>query len=306
MRSSCVAALVLFTWAAGCGRAAPPPPAPDGERAFRHLRAQVECGPRLPGSAAAERARRHLTTHLGACAERVAAQEFRLPDPYGSDSLRLVNVLAHFYTQRAKRVLLGAHYDSRPWADQDTGAARDLPVPGANDGASGVAVLLEIATALATWDPGIGVDLVFLDGEDYGREGDTQNYLLGSRYFVRTMGAYRPQAFVLVDMVGDADLRLPMEGYSLAAAPVLTRLVYGVADSLGVKSFVAAPGPAVIDDHVPFLEARIPALDLIDFDYPYWHTTRDVPEACSPQSLADVAWVLLNTLMRLGAGARAS
>ena len=291
----------------GCAaQAPPPPPVPDAARAFAHLRAQVECGPRLPGSPGAACARRYFTSHLLGAAERVAAQEFRLPDPYGDDSLALVNVLAHFHTERAARVVLGAHYDSRPWADRDSGAAALLPVPGANDGASGAAVLLEVATALAHWDPGIGVDLVFFDGEDYGREGDPQHYLLGSRFFVRTMGAYRPLAMLLVDMVGDADLRIPMEGNSLALAPVLTRLVYAVAESLGVEAFAAVPGQAVLDDHVPFLEAGIPAVDLIDFDYEPWHTTRDLPESCSPQSLADVTRVLLHVLQRLGAGARAS
>ena len=198
-------------------------------------------------------------------------------------------------------MLLGAHYDSRPWADRDTGAARELPVPGANDGASGVAVLLEVAELLAQWDPGIGVDLVFFDGEDYGKEDDLGFYLLGSRHFVRSMGGYRPQAMLLLDMVGDADLRIPMEGNSLQAAPGLTSLVFAVADSLGVTQFDPVPGPAILDDHVPFLRERIPAVDLIDFEYPPWHTTADLPEACSPQSLEAVALVVLHVLARLAA-----
>jgi Zn-dependent M28 family amino/carboxypeptidase len=210
-----------------------------------------------------------------------------------------VNVLAHFHPQRPFRVLLGAHYDSRPWADRDSGAARELPVPGANDGASGVAVLLELAELLSQWDPGIGVDLALFDGEDYGKEEDHDYYLLGSRHFVRSMGAYRPRAMLLLDMVGDADLRIPMEGNSLRAAPGLTSLVFAVADSLGVSQFDPVPGPPVLDDHVPFLRARIPAVNLIDFDYPPWHTQRDLPEACSPESLEAVARVVLHVLARI-------
>jgi Zn-dependent M28 family amino/carboxypeptidase len=216
------------------------------------------------------------------------------------DTLHFANLLANFAPDRAFRVVLGAHYDTRPWADQDSGAARDLPVPGANDGASGVAVLLEVAHALSQWDPGIGVDLVFFDGEDYGRQGDLDYYIMGSRYFVETMGAYRPHAMILVDMVGDADLRIPMEGYSWHAAPELTRLVFSVADSIQAPGFVAAVEDTVFDDHIPFLQRGVPAVDLIDFDYDVWHTTRDTPDRCAPASLESVARVLLATLHRFG------
>jgi Zn-dependent M28 family amino/carboxypeptidase len=254
----------------------------------------------VPGSPGAACGRDHILGVLRRYAPRVAAQEFRVRDPYGPDSLRLVNLLAHFHPERPARVLLGAHWDSRPWADRDTGTSRDLPVPGANDGASGVAVLLELARHLAVWDPGLGVDLVFFDGEDYGREGDLEHYLIGSRYFVANMGAYRPRAMLLLDMVGQRDLRIPMEGNSLAAAPELTRLVFSVAESLGAPGFVSERGLPVLDDHVPFLRAGIPAVDLIDLDDPVWHTRRDLPEHCSPASLESVARVVLHVLERLG------
>ncbi len=262
--------------------------------------AQVEFGPRTPGSVASQRCREYLFEQLAPLTGHVGTQRFVLRDPYGPDSLRMVNVLAHFQPQRSTRVLLGAHYDSRPRADRDCGAARDRAVPGANDGASGVAVLLEVARALATWDPGVGVDLVFFDGEDYGMEDDHEYYLLGSRHFVQTMGAYRPRAMLLLDMVGDADLRIPMEEYSRQEAPELTDLVFAVAESLQAPGFVREDGPAVFDDHVPFLARGIPAVDLIDFEYPAWHTVADLPDRCSPASLESVARVVLNTLHRLG------
>jgi Zn-dependent M28 family amino/carboxypeptidase len=157
-----------------------------------------------------------------------------------------------------------------------------------------------VARALATWDPGIGVDLVFFDGEDYGQEGDLEHYLLGSRHFVQTMASYRPRAMLLLDMVGDADLHIPMEEYSLTQAPRLTALVFDVADSLRAPGFVREKGIAVFDDHVPFLARGIPAVNLIDFDYPPWHTAADLPEQCSPASLESVARVVLHTLRRLG------
>lgn len=294
------AASVGVSWLLGCGRSVPPPPEPDGARAFAHLETQVAFGARVPGSVAAERCREFLFEELALYTPHVGAQRFSLPDPYGSDTLRLVNVLAHFHRERAARVLLAAHYDSRPRADRDTGSARDLPVPGANDGASGVAVLLEVARALSTWDPGIGVDLVFFDGEDYGEESDHDHYLLGSRYFAETMGGYRPLAMLLLDMVGDADLRIPMEEYSRTEAAALTQLVFDVADSLRAPGFVREPGVAVFDDHVPFLARGIAAVDLIDFDYDAWHTTRDLPDRCAPASLESVARVVLHTLHRLG------
>jgi len=290
-----LAALVL-----GCGGTpGPPPPEPDAARAFADIVAQVECGPRTPGSPGAACCREYIRAQLQPLAARIAEQAFTIADPYGGDSLRLVNVQANFHPERPIRVLLAAHYDTRPRADRDTGLAREQPIPGANDGGSGVAVLLEIGRALAGWDPGIGVDLVFFDGEDYGREGDLDHYLLGSRHFVRTMGAYRPRAMILLDMVGDADLRIPIEGNSQRGAPWLVDLVYGVAESLGVTQLPRTAGRALYDDHVPFLQARIPAIDLIDFDYPAWHTLADTPERCSPESLRQVARVVLHTLPRL-------
>lgn len=295
-RLLCSTALVLCT---RCTRV-PAPPEPDGVRAFTHLRAQVDFGPRVPGTPAASRCRQYLLKQLGRHSDRAGVQPFRIADPYGADSLDMANVLAHFDPERAERMLLAAHYDSRPRADRDTGLARGFPIPGANDGASGVAVLLEVAEALGSWDPGIGVDIVFFDGEDYGVEGDHAHYLLGSRHFAATMGAYRPRGVLLLDMVGDGELRILKEGNSARAAPELTALVFAVAESLGARGFVAEPGIPVYDDHVPFLERGIPAVDLIDFDYPAWHTLDDLPERCAPESLEVVARVVLHVLWRLG------
>lgn len=270
---------------------------------FAHLVAQVECGPRTPRGPGIECCRRYLLEHLRRATPRVGTQSFAIRDPYGADSLHFTNIVVNFYPERAYRIVLGAHYDTRPWADRDSGAARDQPVPGANDGASGVAVLLEVAATLARWDPGIGVDLVFFDGEDYGKEGELDYYCMGSKHFVRTMGDYRPRAMILLDMVGDRDLRVPVEANSQRHAPQVVDALFGAAADLGIRSFVRTPGPALYDDHYPFLQAGIPAVDLIDFDYPAWHTTRDRPEACSAASVGDVTRVVLHGLVRLAAAA---
>jgi Zn-dependent M28 family amino/carboxypeptidase len=140
------------------------------------------------------------------------------------------------------------------------------------------------------------VDLLFFDGEDYGREQDHQHYLIGSRRYVRDHPQYRPRALILLDMVGDADLRIPMEGYGAKRAPELTARVFERALSLGLPAFVREEGPAVLDDHTPFLAVGVPAVDLIDFDYPAWHTLGDTPAACSPESLEQVGRLLVSLL----------
>jgi Zn-dependent M28 family amino/carboxypeptidase len=191
---------------------------------------------------------------------------------------------------------VGAHYDTRPRSDRETDPARAaLPLIGANDGASGTAVLLHLAELLAAAPPPAGVDLLFFDVEDYGREGDLAHYCLGSARLARTWDEFggplaggRPRGLVLLDMVGKRDLAIPMEGYSLRMAEPWTRALFARAAELGLDAFVSEPGPAVYDDHVPFLQAGIPAVDLIDFDFPEWHTQRDVPAACSPASLEAV------------------
>ena len=190
--------------------------------------------------------------------------------------------------------VVSAHYDHLGFGWPDVRQAeRGKLHPGADDNASGVAVLLEVAEVLAQQlVPDRTILFVAFSGEEWG--------LKGSRHFVQIMGAYRPRAMILLDMVGDADLRIPMEEYSRTEAPALTDLVFSVAESLQAPGFVREDGPAVFDDHVPFLARGIPAVDLIDFDYPAWHTVADLPDRCSPASLESVARVVLNTLHRMG------
>jgi glutaminyl-peptide cyclotransferase len=226
-------------------------------------------------------------SHLKARGAEVTLQRFRRGDPYADRTLTFTNIIGSFSPDRKKRVLLGAHYDTRPWADrEEADSLHGVPILGANDGASGVAVLLEIADMLSVKTPkSPGVDLVFFDGEDYGKEGDLDHYLIGSKYFAANLGGYRPVFAIILDMVGATDARILQEGNSLGGAPELTEEIFRRAQTLGLDVFVARKGDSVYDDHIPLLLAGIPAVNLIGFPYTYWHTLQDTPDNCSKETL---------------------
>ncbi len=271
----------------------------DGERAFSYLEAQCAFGPRAPGTEGHERALAYLRGQLAERADVVQIDAFtHEPGPGYDGPIELTNLMASFGPGKSRRVLLCAHWDTRPWADRDPDpSAHDQPILGANDGASGVAVLLEIADHLKALPPPVGVDIVLFDGEDYGRSGDLENYFLGSRRFARTRAdAYRPELSILLDMVGDRDLTLYIEEHSVQAAPWAVRRVWDAAAKAGIAAFVPEIGYAVEDDHLPLIAEGIPTIDVIDFEYPYWHTLEDTPDKCSPESLAAVGQVILMVL----------
>ena len=167
------------------------------------------------------------------------------------------------------------------------------PILGADDGASGVAVLLEIAKLMKSVQPPIGIDILLDDGEDYGKRSDLSKYSLGTRYFVKAKSpGYSPRFGVLLDMIGNRDVHLPMEQNSMKYAPAAVELIWSAAEELGVTQFVNVPGEEIFDDHIPLNEGGIPTVDIIDFDYPYWHTLDDTPDKCSAESLGAVGRVL--------------
>ncbi len=170
------------------------------------------------------------------------------------------------------------------------------PILGANDGASGVALLLEIASILAVDKPNWGVDIVLFDGEDYGPEGRYDMYLLGSQFFVKNLGDYRPEFGILVDLIGDENLEIYREGYSERHAKNIVDLIWDQAKELNSESFHDSVKHWVLDDHIPLIQAGIPCANIIDIDYPYWHTLGDTPDKCSPQSLKEVGEVILKIL----------
>lgn len=271
----------LLAWAALSGRILAPVSSPsfDGQRALRDVEQQVAFGPRTPGSNAQAEFLAWTRSELS----KVGWQtEIQVSSEMGHT---LRNLIA-YRRPSPPEILLAAHYDSRLQADQDPDPAkRSLPVPGANDGASGVAVLLELGRVLPQEYP---VWLVFFDAEDNGHiEG--WDWILGSRAFVKQM-TFTPQAVVLVDMVGDADLRLPLEKNS---DPLLSRQIWDKAAELGYgEIFVPEEGYRILDDHIPFIQAGIPAVDIIDIEYEHWHTTADTPDKVSAASLQAVGETL--------------
>jgi hypothetical protein len=269
----------------------------DGDRAFDHLQAQVAFGPRVPGSEAHRRALEYFRAHLSEHADRVTEHAFEGTSPLDSSRATFTNVVAVFRPESPRRILVGAHWDSRPRADRDPDPAkRSTPVPGANDGASGAAVVLELAHVLAARPPEIGVDLVLFDAEDLGREDEPHTFSLGSQRFVADHPDYRPGYVVILDMVGRRGSRIPREGNSVAGAPKLVEGVWGVAKEIGTTVLVDSTGPPVMDDHIPFLSRGIPAVDLIDLADPAWHTTSDLPENCAPETLEEVGRLVLALL----------
>jgi hypothetical protein len=287
----------------------PTTPRFDGQAAFQHLKQQCDFGARVPGSEAHRQCGDYLTEILQQTADKVQTQRFEFRDRKDSSRVHQGrNIIASFNLQPKKqyRILLCAHWDSRPFADQEADSLLRLqPVPGANDGASGVAVLLEMARILRQYPPDFGVDIVLFDLEDIGDNGagltgDTLNpFCIGSQYFVEHAGDYHPRYGILLDMVGDKSLTIKREGYSQANAPVVMNKIWRAAREVGATAFVDEPGEAIIDDHIPFLQKGIAVVDLIDFDYPYWHTTADTPDKCSPESLQQVGDVLVKLLYEI-------
>jgi glutaminyl-peptide cyclotransferase len=270
--------------------------------AFELLVRQTSFGPRNPGSSGHRDCLQFLVSSLKSCSDHVRTQEFAHAG-YDGQKLQLTNVIASFKPEATSRILLCAHWDTRPRAERDENPARrNDPIIGANDGASGVAVLLELANIFKSTPPPIGVDLVLFDGEDYGREGDTERYLLGSRYYARSVPADRqPRYGILLDMVGDANLELPKEQNSIRFAPDVVRTVWNTARELGIPQFIDQVGDEILDDHIPLNEVGIKTIDIIDFEYPdathnYWHTHNDTPEHCSAESLGAVGTVLVHVV----------
>ncbi len=252
----------------------------DGERAYADVSAQVAFGPRTPGSTGHAEVQKWMRTELEEAGWMVEVQET------AAMGHPLKNVIAK-RSDAPPQIILGAHYDTRFFADNDPDAAnQSKPVPGANDGASGVAVLIELARTLP--QDSVPIWLVFFDAEDQGRF-DGWDWILGSRAFVDEL-QFRPQAVVIVDMIGDADLNIYME---INSDPTLRAEIWAEAAQLGYQeNFIPEEKYSILDDHAPFLEAGIPAVDLIDFDYPYYHTMQDTPDKVSAQSLKVVGETL--------------
>ncbi len=270
---------------------------------------QTEMGPRTPGSKGNLLLRDTIINKAQQGNLRVSTHAFESPMPMGNSPVELCNVVVSAGpagSESGPRLWLGAHFDTRPVCDRDPDLTlQGQPLVGANDGASGVAVLLHLMELMMADPPSVGVDLIFFDGEDSGLSGEPGTYCLGSQRLASTRGDFgnplngvHCEGLILLDMIGDRDLFIPMEGYSLRYAPDFTHRVFQRALDLDLPAFSMSPGPSIFDDHVPFLQQGIPAVDLIDFSFPHWHTTSDTPETCSPSSLQQVGLLVTDLVYR--------
>ena len=280
----------------------------SADSAYSFIAKQLSFGPRVPNTEGHSNTRAYLESKLKEYAGEgsVFTQEFT-SEGY-DETLNLGNVIAAFNTSAADRIMICAHWDTRPRADMDT-ERTDEYIPGADDGGSGVAVMLELARIFAENTPPIGVDLVFFDGEDYGTQGDLDNYFLGSRYWSQNppVPGYQPRFGILLDMVGAENAQFPKEYYSLQYAPNLVNELWGIASQKGYSSvFLDEPGGAVMDDHYIINQyTDIPVIDIINQDRTpqggftfaaYWHTHSDDLSIISRETLQAVGDVLLELI----------
>ena len=273
----------------------------DKGNAFRYLVEQCEFGPRNPGSNGYKQCLDYLQKTLSGFADTILLQPFVLDDLVNEKSYDLTNIIARFKVDDPQQLLIGAHWDTRPWADEDPDTEkRNNPIIGANDGASGVAVILELARILNASPPPIGITLVLFDGEDMGRSGTPKSYAQGSLAFAKDLPIEKPDEAIILDMIGDAELHIPIERNSYRQNRQLVKKLWSMAEELSLDAFESRIVYTLYDDHVPlWVEAKIPAIDIIDFNYPnsytnYWHTTQDLPENCSAESLVQVGTLLVH------------
>lgn len=260
----------------------------DGAKAYALLQAQCDFGPRPPGSEAHIKCRDWIIEQAKKCTDRVKTQEFVHTWSRTGKPVTMYNIIAEMNVGSPKTVLLLAHWDTRPTADYDPEPSkRNRPIIGANDGASGVAVLLELMRVFKEKPPPVNITFLFTDGEDLGPNLDEM--FLGASHFAKNAKAKDYAYGILLDMVGDKDLVIEKEPNSVFYARTLVERFWKHAKDIGLGFvFSDEMQGAIADDHIPLNEAGIPTIDLIDFDYWPWHTTHDTPDKCSAESLGYV------------------
>ena len=323
-----LAALLVGVLLAACDskpateQAATPRPAPlpapnfNPDSAYAFVTRQVDFGPRVPNTSPHDSTKDWLVDKLTAYGAIVQVQEFEA-EAYDGTTLQLSNIIGSLYPERRKRLLLAAHWDTRPVADQDS-TRTDQPIDGANDGASGVGVLLEVARALQQADtvPRVGVDIIFFDGEDYGEpekeKGNAESanrvwWCLGSQHWSdnKHQPNYAAYYGILLDMVGAEAATFYQEGVSERVAPSIVKKVWDTAQQLGYGSyFVNKESPEIIDDHVYVnYDAKIPMIDIIEYEPnnevyfgDYWHTHADNMDIISRETLEAVGETVLHVV----------
>lgn len=264
-------------------------PAFDGAEAKSWVERQCLLGPRVVGSKPHAECIRLIESALDSAGLAHCRVSFETVTPLGPRPTRVTNILASVRPEARPRLLLGAHFDSRPWADRDPDPARrKTPVLGANDGGSGTAVLLTLARILAENPPPFGVDLAFFDAEDLGREDHPEEFCLGSQWMAENWVGDLPDFVLVLDMVGSDQVEFGRELYSQQVAPEWVDLLFQVAVEAGYGEWNPSLGHAIVDDHVAFLRQGVPSSVWIGWGDPAWHTGRDVPSAVSERRLGRV------------------
>ncbi|MCM1489646.1 MAG: M28 family peptidase [Muribaculum sp.] len=278
----------------------------SADSAYAYVSKQVAFGPRVPGSDAHAQCGDWLVGKLRDTGADVSEQKTTLTT-FDGVKIPMRNIFARFNPGEEDRILLLAHWDTRPWADNDPDPAmHKAPIDGANDGASGAGVLLELARVINQDSIAKGIDILLCDAEDWGTENNDESWAMGARYFAQNLPSerYMPTAAILVDMVGAPDATFMREYFSQQANPDLADAIWTIGNQLGHgEMFVNKIGSAVNDDHVELIKAGIPAIDIIDYRegqgfFSGWHTTGDNMEAISPTTLGAVGEVLETFIRR--------
>lgn len=285
-------------------------PSFNEDNAYRYILEQLDFGPRNPNSTGHQKALVFFESEMKKYTNDVYLQNFLYPG-YNNEQLSLTNIIASFNRNAKNRIFICAHWDTRPRADQEKDAKlKNKPILGANDGASGVGIILELSRILKETPVDYGIDLILFDGEDYGVESDLANYFLGSKYFSANLPAdYKPQFGILLDMVGDKEAIFSKEGRSVQSAQDVVDMVWNIAQNLNASTFTPQEGSIIEDDHLPLNQAGIKTIDIIDQGLigtnssnerrNYWHTTKDDIENISKETLKQVGDVLTHLIYSL-------
>ncbi len=316
--SLCVCAVTLVL--NSCGKDAPKEVLPlyqltsntnipkfDADFAYQQIENQVKYGPRNPGSSGHAETLAYLQSELQKYADQVKLQKFDYPG-YNGVELHLTNIIAKFNPEAKDRILFCAHWDTRPRAEhaKDT-TKRNQPILGANDGGSGCGVLIELARLLKDQKVNYGIDLVFFDGEDYGKENDLKDFCLGSKYFAANLPLEKAPAFsILLDLVGDKQAVFQKEAYSVQYAPDVVDMIWGIGSQLNTKVFAQSQGHAIYDDHIPMNQAGLQTVDIIDAELVgantpiarrnYWHSEFDNMSNIGKDTLQQLGDVLTHLI----------
>ncbi len=276
----------------------------DAKRAMGYLEEICKLGSRISASEGMKKQQELLKNHFEAKGNKVELQRFSVRQQSRRNETEMANLIISWHPERKRRVILCAHYDTRPIADQEPDPRKwREPFIGANDGASGVAFFMEMANQMKDLKTQVGVDFVIFDGEEYIFDPARDKYFFGSERFAGDYRQGRPKhrylAAVLLDMIAGKNANFPIEENSLIKAGALVEELWKIAAAQGCGAFKLQNGPALRDDHLALNQAGIPAVDIVDLNYPHWHRLSDLPENCSGESMSQVARVLTVWLQRI-------